>query len=259
METIASGLVWAGSIAAFVGAVNVAWPLRWLRVRRRRTGAAILTAGILMVAGGMLLPVREQRATRARTRLDAFVPAWQFAERHDIRIQAPPERVFRAVKEVSADEIRLFRTLTWLRHPRWPWEERPASILAPPRGQPILDVALRTGFVLLAEDAGREVVVGAVVCCRPADAARLLPRLRAEGPAAFAALRDPGIAAAGMNFALEDAGGGWTRLTTETRVHATDARASRVFATYWRIIYPGSALIRRSWLRAIKARAEGRG
>jgi hypothetical protein len=80
--------------------------------------------------------------------------------------------------------------------------------------------------------------------------------LRAEGPGAFTSLHEPGIATAGMNFALREDGDGWTRLTTETRVHATDATASRLFATYWRIIYPGSALIRRSWLRAIKARAE---
>ncbi len=45
-------------------------------------------------------------------------------------------------------------------------------------------------------------------------------------------------------------------LTTETRVFATDSRARRRFAVYWRVIYPGSALIRRSWLDAIKRRAE---
>lgn len=256
METVASGLVWAGAVAALVGAVNVAWPLRWLRVRRRRTGAFVLAAGIALAATGFLLPIREERVADARTRLDALVPAWQFAERHAIRIQAPPDRVYRAVKEVSADEIRLFRTLTWIRHPRWPWRQRPASLLAPPPGQPILGVALRSGFVQLADEPGRELVVGAVVCCSPADAKRLLPRLRAEGPGAFTSLHEPGIATAGMNFALHEDGDGWTRLTTETRVHATDARASRLFATYWRIIYPGSALIRRSWLRAIKARAE---
>ncbi|HXT21641.1 MAG TPA: hypothetical protein VN923_12895, partial [Thermoanaerobaculia bacterium] len=56
---------------------------------------------------------------------------------------------------------------------------------------------------------------------------------------------------------LDDEGGGWTRVTTETRVFATDDHARRRFAAYWRTIYPGSALIRRMWLRAIRARAEG--
>src|SRR5262245_32557245 len=59
-----------------------------------------------------------------------------------------------------------------------------------------------------------------------------------------------------MNFYVEDAGGGVSRLVTETRVHATDAAARRRFAAYWRMIYPGSALLRVTWLRAIRARAE---
>ena len=42
----------------------------------------------------------------------------------------------------------------------------------------------------------------------------------------------------------------------ETRVHATDAPTKRKFAAYWRTIYPGSALIRVMWLRAIRRRAE---
>jgi hypothetical protein len=42
----------------------------------------------------------------------------------------------------------------------------------------------------------------------------------------------------------------------ETRVHTTDAAAERRFAVYWRLIYPGSAFIRRMWLEAIRRRAE---
>jgi hypothetical protein len=43
---------------------------------------------------------------------------------------------------------------------------------------------------------------------------------------------------------------------SETRVHTTDAAAERRFAAYWRLIYPGSAFIRRMWLEAIRQRAE---
>jgi hypothetical protein len=58
-----------------------------------------------------------------------------------------------------------------------------------------------------------------------------------------------------MNFHLEDEDRG-TRLVTETRVRATDAAAERRFAAYWRLIYPGSAFIRRMWLDAIRRKAE---
>lgn len=39
-------------------------------------------------------------------------------------------------------------------------------------------------------------------------------------------------------------------LSTETRVHATNARARRTFRVYWLVVGPFSALIRRRWLRA---------
>jgi len=59
-----------------------------------------------------------------------------------------------------------------------------------------------------------------------------------------------------MNFRIEDASSAACTLTTETRVYATDASTRRRLALYWRMIYPGSALIRRMWLRAIARRAE---
>jgi len=59
-----------------------------------------------------------------------------------------------------------------------------------------------------------------------------------------------------MNFLVEDAGPGAMLVTTETRIYATDASARRRFAVYWRTIYPGSSLLRHTWLRAIKRRAE---
>jgi hypothetical protein len=68
-----------------------------------------------------------------------------------------------------------------------------------------------------------------------------------------------------LNFRLEDADADAgatpaaskvTIVTTETRIYATDASAQRRLALYWRVIYPGSALIRRMWLRAVAHRAE---
>jgi hypothetical protein len=248
VEIIASGLVYAGLLAVLGGVVNLVRPLRFLRVRRRRAGALVLAAGALLVAGALALPPVAHTASAVATSLDTHFPAWEFAEHHTIRVHAPLARVYRAITEVTPDEIRLFRTLTWIRNPGRSWRRQPDNILAPPsEPRPMLDIALSGGFVLLDDVPEREILVGAVVCCRFA---------RPEGPEAFAALVQPGFAKAGMNFLLHDEGGGWTRVSTETRVHGTDAAAQRRFAAYWRVIYPGSALIRRGWLRAIKLRAE---
>jgi hypothetical protein len=71
----------------------------------------------------------------------------------------------------------------------------------------------------------------------------------------FVRFQEAGYAKAAINFSLEPIREG-TRLATETRIRATDAAARRSFGRYWLLIRPGSATIRRSWLRAMKRRAE---
>lgn len=240
---LVSAVTYAGLALALAGAVCVLKPLRALRIRSRRAALALLLAGVLLAATGGWWPWPEQRGSGG-SQLDVFVPVYQFVEVHETRVRGTPEAVYRAIRAVRADEIRTFRTLTWIRTPRLRVTRE--SIMAP--GQdPILDIATRTGFVWLADDAGREAAVGAVVCCRGK---------RLKDADDFRALTQPGYAKAGMNFRVEDQGGGLCRVTTETRVFATDAAARRSFGLYWAFIYPGSALIRHGWLRAIKLRAE---
>ena len=180
-------------------------------------------------------------------RLDEFAPEHQFHEVHRIRIRAPRSRVYRAIKEVTAGEITLFRALTWIRRFG---RKGPESILDPPPGEPVLSVAMRTGFLLLADDLEEEIVVGAVVLA-PSGATR--PRTAEQ----FKQVADPGFARAAMNFRIEERGDGTCLLSTETRVHATDAPARRRFGRYWTAIRAGSGFLRKMWLRAIKRRAEG--
>jgi hypothetical protein len=228
-----------------LGLVSVVRPLRTLRIRTRRAGMAVTVVGILLLLLGLLLPVAPEHLDGPRMALDEILPAYQFGEAHEIRVHAPPERVLAAARAVTAREIRVFRLLTWLRAPHWGRARE--SILNPAADQPLLDVAVRSGFLLLREDAGREIVFGSVVCCGP----RQRPRDAAE----FQALQGS-LARAVMNFHVTDEGSGVTRLVTQTRIAASDASAERRFAAYWRLIYPGSAVIRRMWLRAIRDRAE---
>jgi hypothetical protein len=60
-----------------------------------------------------------------------------------------------------------------------------------------------------------------------------------------------------MEFRLEPTPAG-TRLSTETRVAATDRRTRRVFGVYWFLIRTSSSAIRREVLRVVADRAESR-
>ena len=200
----------------------------------------------LLMALGFFLPVVPPRLPGPRMLIDELVPLYSFGEHHEIRIAAPVARVWQATLAVTAREIRLFRLLTWLRSPRWPGGAR-ESILNPAPDRPILEVALRSGFLLLGEDEEREIVVGMLVCCnKPTPAASKDDFLSRPGS----------LARAVMSFHAIGEGGGTTRLITQTRISTSDATSRRRFAAYWRVIHPGSAFIRLMWLRAIRDRAE---
>lgn len=241
-------LVYSGFLLTFLGLVSLAKPPTFLGIRTRRAGAGVLVLGVFLAAVGVALPAPLLRLPPERARLDEFVPACQFREAHSIRIRAQRDAVYEAVKSVTAREIRFFRLLTWLRSPRLSRAGR-ENILAAPADSPLLDVALRSGFLLLAEDPGRELVFGTILCGR-------LPRVSRPVPGDFVKLDRPGLCKVAMNFRLQEETGGWVRLSTETRVLALDASARRRFAAYWRVILPGSALIRKMWLEAIRRRAE---
>ena len=208
----------------------------------------ISVVGILLLVVGANLPASEVASPTRTMILDEFLPKYQFHEFHSTRVHAPPDSVYAAVKQVTAREINLFRILTWIRAPRL--GKAPESILAPPAGDPVLDVALRSGFQLLADAPSREIVFGVVQ-------GRWRLRTQNPTPQDFKDLNRPGYVKIAMNFHVSPDQNGWTTLTTETRVLGTDAQAKRAFGRYWRVIYPGSAIIRVMWLKAIKARAEG--
>lgn len=248
MNLIGTILVYIGLLALFLGAVSLLRPLRFLGIPSPPRGALLCVGGVAVFLIGAVLPASEKRVERPTTDLDDFVPAYQFGEFHSIRIKASRGRVYQAIQEVGADDIFLFRTLTWVRRLG---RSGPESILNAPPHTPLLEVALRTSFMKLAEQPSREIVLGTLAAA--AKGARLKKN---PAPNDFKALHSPGYALAAMNFRLEDASAGETLLTTETRVYATDAGTCRKFSGYWRVIYPGSALIRVMWLRAIRHRAE---
>ena len=232
--------------------MGVIWPLRWLHRASRRRAAMMALAGLaVIVIIAVITPSSAVAATRHG--IDDYAPEFHFREHHTIVVSAPPDRVYAAIKSVSADEIALFNLFTGIRRFGRPG---PESILNAPGRRPILDVATRTGFLLLIDRPAAEVVLGSVVVAPPRNGApRSGPRREYTGED-FKGLTQPGFAKATMDFRIEDLGNGTSRIDTETRVFATDRGALRRFTPYWRIIFPGSWILRATWLNAIKTRAE---
>ena len=250
-EMIDSYLVYLGFCLFLAAILSVIPPLRFLYIRDRRSALALAGGGLLLFLGVLLFPYGNKQVATKPTKLDEWMPRWQVAERHILQVDAPPEKVFSAIHAVRADEILLFRTLIAIR--RCGEGGGPESILTAPEEKPLLDVATHTTFVLLEEEAPRELVVGTVITApRGAGFARLTPDL-------FRQTLPPGVVLAAMNFAVAPDSDGGSTVSTETRIYANSPAALRRFGIYWRLIHPGSDIIRRMWLRAIRLRAEGEG
>ncbi len=248
-----SAFFYIGVVTALTGLFSLIRPPRRFGIRTRRRAGLVAMIGVVLALATTMVP-EPTRATAARDMLvDQWLAEWQFGEYHERKVRASPRQVFDAIRRVRSSDIFLFRTLTYLRNPSR--QGQGEHILNPPGEKSILDVALAGGFVLLGEDPDRELLIGAVVIAPP-DTVRATPHgnVPSLDPALFRTLDRPGFARAVMNFRAVPEPGGWTRVTTETRVHAVDRPTQRQFARYWRVIYPGSWIIRWSWLRAIEAR-----
>jgi hypothetical protein len=247
---LASILLDLSLAAAAVGAISLVRPLAFLGVHSRAAGAAVCALALCAALLVALWPAPTRRSS-GRQAIDRFLAEYNFHEIHRTRVHASPEAVYRAALEVTPDEIRWLKPLMAIR--QFPASLRHRS--GSDSSKPILEIATRRSFFYLAREPSKEIVLGTVGRFWTASAGQV-PSIR--GPEEFLAYADPAVARVVMNFSIEDAGGGSSLLTTETRIFAPEGSPRRRFAAYWRLIYPGSALIRVGWLEGIRKRAEAR-
>ena len=184
--------------------------------------------------------------------IDVWMPAYDFSERHETLVRAPVRAVHRALHELDLGRLPLVRTLMALR-------ALPALVLSPRA------TLRRRGREGAPRRATRMPVDGfAVLCDGPSElvlglTGRFWKLAGAVVPTEVGSFREalpPGVARVAFNFLLTEESDGTTRLATETRIRCADPEVRRRFAWYWRIIRPGSGLIRRAMLRAIRRAAE---
>ncbi len=243
-----SFLAWTGIALAVLSLLCVIKPPQLLGIRSRLRSALVLVLGAALAIVAILWPASIVRVTGPHQRLDDFLSEYQFREYHETVVQAPVDRVVEAARRVSFADM---PAAVWLMRVRDLAGGR-ARTQAEPNPRPILDMMSQpgTGFLPLDVSDPHEIVYG--MAGRPWTNEPPPSVGKAEQFLSFA---EPGQIRVAFNIRIVDEGPGRVRLSTETRTLGNDPEARRLFARYWRIIYPGSAIIRRVWLDAIAARA----
>jgi hypothetical protein len=180
--------------------------------------------------------------------LDRFMPAYEVAERHHVRVAAPAAVTLAAAKELDLVGSGLVQIIIRARELilRATPDERPR-----PRG--LLAETQSLGWGVLADVPDRELVAGAVTRPWEANVA-----FRALPPDQFAAFDEPGYVKIAWTLGVEPIRTNESVFRTETRVIATDPTPRSKFRRYWAFLSPGVIVIRWAVLGPLKREAERR-
>jgi hypothetical protein len=179
-----------------------------------------------------------------------FMPSPLLRETDHVAVAAPPERAWTLAREFDVARIPFVRALFELRI----LPERIAAFARRKQQPAAASVGIEAierrrgpGFAILGEEAGREVVAGAV-------GRFWKPHIEwaSVTPAQFRDFAEPGWGKVAWSVRVDprEAGGSW--ITFEVRVGATDARSFQRFRPYWAAIGRFSRAIRRAGLRRMR-------
>lgn len=179
--------------------------------------------------------------------LDRFMPEYEVAERHHIRVEAPPDITFAAACDADLMRSPIIRAMFRAR------ELMLGSERTETEHRGVLAFTKAIGWSVLAEVPDTEIVMGAVT--QPWD-----PNIvfRPVTPDEFDGFNEPGYVKIAWTLRVDPTGERKSIFRHETRVTTTDAVARAKFRWYWALLSPGIRSIRWLLLRPLRREAEYR-
>jgi hypothetical protein len=247
-----SYLFWTGVILVIAGIISLIYPLRFLFIYNSAIAVIVLLFGAMVSSVSLLWPVKIKRSS-SNLKLDGILQEYAFAEFHEVSVSAAPEITKKYFKITGINDIPAARLLMKIRGIAKDYEE-----VGPERETDVTPSGIVStpdfDFFMVAPDEWIMVMILKSSMMAPGNKTSDPPEISSLEQ--FMAFDLTGYVKVAANFRFTEKPGGMTTLTTETRVAGNTFCDSRIFGYYWRIIYPGSAIIRRVWLNTIKKRSE---
>jgi hypothetical protein len=220
-----------------------------------RTGRVIGTglgaAALLSLGYVGLTWLRYGKVRRVGNRdplFDSVLPDFEVRELHQTPVAAPVDITFAAARALDLQRSGIVRAI--FRGRELLMGARPPSRMRPTE---FLSEVLELGWRVLAEEPGRELVLGAVTQPWLANV-----HFRGLPPEEFTAFREPGYAKIAWSIVAEPLGPRDSIFRTETRVATTDPVSRARFRRYWSVVSPGILLIRRETVKLVRRESERR-
>jgi hypothetical protein len=199
-------------------------------------------------------PVEQPKRGVRPALIDNYLPNADIVEIRHIVVNAPPEATYAALRCMDFAEIRSLgirvmqaMQLRAIRRARRRLGLEPLPVPA----KLTFDNLELYGRVLLAEEPGVEIVIGAIE--RPWDVKSLLER---RTPSEFAAFDCPGYIKAAASFLLMPYGARQTLVSYETRIRAVDTATRRKLFAIYSFTAPSTRLFMQRTLEHVKESAE---
>jgi hypothetical protein len=220
---------------------------RWMAV-----GSGVVVASYAACVGATWFRYGRRKAIAghegADPLLDRYLPAYEVADRHHVRVAAPAEIALSAASEMDLQQSAVVRGIFKARElilgSKPDRKTYPNALLAQMKA---------LGWGVLTEIPGREIVAGAVT--RPWEANVVF---RALPPEEFATFDEADYVKIAWTLRADPIGVNESVFCTETRVATTDPKARAKFRRYWSCFSPGIVLIRLISLGLVKKEAERR-
>lgn len=236
---------WIGAILTLTGIVSLIEPLSFLFIFNRIIAACVLCGGVLTSITALLWPVKVYHS-ETNLAIDNLQPDYSFNEYHEVTIDASIENAKLALKTTGVKDI---PAVLFLMKIRGIAKEKDMSDKVT-RNEEKTDSFSTPDFNFMVASPSELLTVMIL----KASAKTAPPEITTAEE--FMAFNEPGYVKVAINFRFIKLDNGKTLLSTETRNRPMTKKDRRIFGRYWRVVYPGSAIIRRVWLDTLAQKAK---
>jgi len=237
---------WIGLIIFFIGIISLIKPLVFLFIINRTVALYVLIGGILISSSSILLPAKVCHSGTGMT-LDKIMPEYSSKEYHEIIADASVDDVKKALRVTGVKDIPVAKMLMMARGIAD--ENKDMSDKASNNCKDTTTFVTPDFNFIIADSS--ELLTMMVLKTKGKTPPPVFSSFKE-----FVAFNDPGYVKVAINFHFKSLENGKTLVSTETRNLPITSRDSHIFNAYWRVIYPGSAIIRRLWLETLSKNAE---